>query len=126
MGDFLLTYLLFLLKGVTVLIILMILIAFSVSMGGKKSKSKIIFEYINKKKQDLEKSLLEQFAKLGTKASGKALKQYVKAYKSRNKLDKSIEKQKKRSYILNQLLLFWKTGVYTHGIKKTVLKVNQE
>lgn len=101
MGDFLLTYLLFLLKGVTVLIILMILIAFSVSMGGKKSKSKIIFEYINKKKQDLEKSLLEQFAKLGTKASGKALKQYVKAYKSRNKLDKSIEKQKKRSYILS-------------------------
>ena len=100
MGDLFWAYILFFLKGVTLLIFLVIFLAIITAMQGKKSKSPIVFESINKKLQERHKFVLGQFAKLGTKASVKALKKYMATRKSKAKHDKTLEKQRKRSYIL--------------------------
>ena len=98
--EFLLTYLLFLLKGVTIVVLLMVFLAFVAAMKSKEKLSPIQFDYLNDKQQALEKSLLEKFAKLGTKAALAALKQFAQGIKSRKRLNKQMAKQRKRCFVL--------------------------
>ncbi len=101
MYELLISYLLFLLKGITVVGLLMALIAFIVALRGGQEQKDVQFELLNEKRQETKKSLLQQFAKSGTKAAKQAYKQYLNTLKSRKKLDATIEKLPKRGYVLS-------------------------
>jgi len=101
MSELLISYVLFLLKGVTAVVLLMVLIGFIISMKGKKDKSAIQFEHLNQKRLTQKKSTLEQFSKSGSKAAIKALRVFTNTIKSRKKLEKSNEKLRKRSFVLS-------------------------
>lgn len=100
MGELFLAYLLFFLKGVTVLIFFVILVVVLASTQAKKTKNPIVFLNLNKVQQDRHKGILEQFAKLGTKAATTVLKQFMAAQKFKRKQDKIQGKQRKRSFVL--------------------------
>ena len=101
MFEFLLAYCLFLLKGVTILVLLMVFLAFVTSLKSKKKLSSIRFENLNHRKQDLEQSLLEQFSKTGTKSAQLALKNFLKALKLKKRMNKQSEDQGKRCFVMS-------------------------
>ncbi len=101
MFDFLFAYLLFLLKGITIVVLVMVLLAFVFSLKSKKKPSSIRFENLNQRRQAMEQSLLEQFSHSGTKFSQVALKNFLKAVKSKKRLSKRLEDQSKRCFVMS-------------------------
>ena len=69
MYELFISYLFFLLKGLTVVLLITAVIAVLASLRSNKVESAIRFESLNQKRQDLKKALLQQFAKSGVKAA---------------------------------------------------------
>ena len=101
MYELFISYLFFLLKGLTVVLLITAVIAVLASLRNNKVESAIRFESLNQKRQDLKKALLQQFAKSGVKASKQAYKQYLNTIRTKKKLDSGIEKLSKRGYVLH-------------------------
>lgn len=101
MYEMLFAYLLFLMKGVTLVILFLVVMAVVMAMKSKGKEAGINFVFLNEKQYDLEKSLLASFAKTGQKAAGHALKQFIQAGKTRKKMDKKAMGLRKRSFVMS-------------------------
>lgn len=101
MYEVLFAYLLFLMKGVTLVILFLIVVAVVFALKSKGKDAAICFEYLNEKQLGLEKSLLSAFAKTGQKAAGQALKNFLQAGKTRRKMDKRTNDLRKRSFVMS-------------------------
>ena len=100
MFEFLLAYCLFLLKGVTILILLMVFLAFVTSLKSKKKLSSIRFENLNHRKQDLNSHCLSSFQKQGLSLHS-LLKNFLKALKLKKRMNKQSEDQGKRCFVMS-------------------------